>query len=44
MAPLPTADSIDVPLIFVAVIFTKILSPRLREYGVAVKVDRGTVH
>jgi hypothetical protein len=43
-APVPSLDSIELPITFIATTLASILSARLKEYGAEVNVDSGTVH
>lgn len=44
VAPFPATDSAEDPFTFVASTLTKTSSPRLSEYGEAVRVDKGIIH
>jgi len=44
IAPFPCSDSIELPTMFIAVIFAKIPSPQGMLYGAAFKTEIGTIH
>lgn len=44
IAPAPALEVRELPLIFEAINLTCTESPKLSEYGLAVRADKGTVH